>query len=113
MVIGFIIGISKLVLELSKNSLGPGILYDFATMNFLYFCIALFVLSVLLMIIISLASEKPDEAHIRGLTFATTVAEDKKASRASWSQKDVLLTLLVLVFIIAIFIYFSPLGIAK
>jgi SSS family solute:Na+ symporter len=113
MVVGFIIGILKLVLELLKNTLGSGILYDFATMNFLYFCIALFVLSVLLMIIISMATEKPDEAHIRGLTFATTVAEDKKASRASWNRGDVLLTLLVLVFIVAIFIYFSPLGIAK
>lgn len=113
MVIGFIIGILKLVFELTKNNLGPGILYDFATMNFLYFCIALFVLSVLLMIIISVATEKPDEAHIRGLTFATTVAEDKKASRASWNRSDVLLTLLVLVFIIAVFMYFSPLGIAK
>jgi SSS family solute:Na+ symporter len=113
MVVGFIIGILKLVLELMKNSLGAGILYDFATMNFLYFCIALFVFSVVLMIVVSLTSPAPDEAHLKGLTFATTVAEDKKASRASWNQKDVLLTVLVLVFIIAIFMYFSPLGIAK
>src|SRR5690349_12742207 len=113
MVAGFIIGILKLVLELMKNQLGSGLLYDFATMNFLYFCIALFVFSVVLMVVISLATPAPDEAHIKGLTFATTVAEDKKASRASWNQKDVLLTLLVLVFIIAIFMYFSPLGIAK
>lgn len=113
MVVGFIIGILKLIFELLKNSIGPGLLYDFATMNFLYFCIALFVFSVVLMIVVSLTSPAPDEAHLKGLTFATTVAEDKKASRASWSQKDVLLTLLVLVFIIAVFMYFSPLGIAK
>ncbi|OQP54657.1 Na+/glucose cotransporter [Niastella yeongjuensis] len=113
MVAGFIIGILKLVFELMKAQLGPGLLYDFATMNFLYFCIALFVFSVVLMVAISLASPAPDEAHIKGLTFATTVAEDKKASRASWNQKDVLLTVVVLVFIIAIFMYFSPLGIAK
>jgi solute:Na+ symporter, SSS family len=112
MVVGFIIGILKLIFELMKGQLS-GVLYDFATMNFLYFCIALFVFSVVLMITISLASPAPDEAHIKGLTFATTVAEDKKASRASWNQKDVLLTLLVLVFIIAVFMYFSPLGIAK
>lgn len=112
MVVGFIIGILKLVLELTKGS-WSGLLYDFATMNFLYFCIALFVFSVVLMVVISLASPAPDEANIKGLTFATTVAEDKKASRASWNQKDVLLTVLVLVFIVAIFMYFSPLGIAK
>jgi len=113
MVVGFIIGILKLVFELMKGQLGSGLLYDFATMNFLYFCIALFVFSVVLMVVISLATPAPDEAHLKGLTFATTVAEDKKASRASWNQKDVLLTLLVLVFIIAVFMYFSPLGIAK
>ncbi|MBO9203596.1 MULTISPECIES: sodium:solute symporter [Niastella] len=113
MVVGFIIGILKLVFELMKGQLSPGLLYDFATMNFLYFCIALFVFSVVLMVAISLATPAPDEAHIKGLTFATTVAEDKKASRASWNQKDLILTLLVLVFIIAVFAYFSPLGIAK
>jgi SSS family solute:Na+ symporter len=113
MVVGFIIGILKLVLELMKGQLGSGLLYDFATMNFLYFCIALFVFSVVLMVAISLTSPAPDEANIKGLTFATTVAEDKKASRASWNQKDVLLTAVVLVFIVAIFMYFSPLGIAK
>lgn len=112
MVVGFIIGILKLTFELMKGSLS-GVLYDFATMNFLYFCIALFLFSVVLMIAVSLASEKPDEAHIKGLTFATTVAEDRKASRASWNRNDVILTLLVLVFIIAAFMYFSPLGIAK
>jgi SSS family solute:Na+ symporter len=65
------------------------------------------------MIIVSLLSEKPDEAHIRGLTFATTVAEDKAASRASWNRKDVILTCIVLILIISIFLYFSPLGVAK
>ncbi|OQP61478.1 Na+/glucose cotransporter [Niastella vici] len=112
MVVGFIIGILKLTFEILKGQLS-GVLYDFATMNFLYFCIALFVFSIVLMIVVSLASEKPDEANIKGLTFATTVAEDKKASRASWNRKDVILTFVVLVFIIAAFMYFSPLGIAK
>jgi SSS family solute:Na+ symporter len=41
------------------------------------------------------------------------VAEDRKASRASWSAADVILSLIVVVIIIAVFIYFSPLGIAK
>jgi len=36
MVIGFIIGLVRIVLELQKNKLG-GFFYDFATMNFLYF----------------------------------------------------------------------------
>src|ERR1044072_6086903 len=57
MVVGFAIGILKLVLELVKGPLHlQGVWYDFATMNFLYFCIALFVFSIVLMVVISLAS---------------------------------------------------------
>ena len=66
-----------------------------------------------LMVIVSLLTEKPPEQQIRGLTFATTVAQDKAASRASWNAKDVVLSLIVVAIIISIFMYFSPLGVAK
>jgi SSS family solute:Na+ symporter len=112
MVLGFIIGIIKLTLELFQTSL-TGVLHDFATINFLYFCIYLFLFSIIVMVVVSLATEKPDEAHINGLTFATTVAEDRAASRASWNKWDVILSLIVVVIIATIYIYFSPLGVAK
>ncbi len=112
MVVGFIIGLIKLTLELFKNNLS-GALYDFATINFLYFCIYLFLFSIAWMVIVSLLTPKPDEEHIAGLTFATTVAEDKAASRASWNKWDVVLSIIVAAIIISVFAYFSPLGIAK
>jgi SSS family solute:Na+ symporter len=65
------------------------------------------------MVIVSLNSPKPSAEQINGLTFATTVAEDKAASRASWNKWDVILSVIVLVVIVSVFIYFSPLGIAK
>ncbi|MEO7922263.1 MAG: sodium:solute symporter [Chitinophagaceae bacterium] len=112
MVVGFIIGIIKLSLEMFKGDLS-GVLYDFATINFLYFCIYLFLFSIALMVIVSLLTPKPDEQQIKGLTFATTVAEDRAASRASWNKWDVILSVGVVLIIVSIFIYFSPLGIAK
>ncbi|HTQ66726.1 MAG TPA: sodium:solute symporter [Puia sp.] len=111
MVIGFIIGLVRIVLELQKNKLG-GFFYDFATMNFLYFCISLFFVSIGIMVIVSLLTEKPSDTQLRGLTFATTVAEDRAASRASWNKTDVILSLIVLVFILIAFLYFSPVGVA-
>jgi SSS family solute:Na+ symporter len=40
MVIGFIVGMSKLALQLMQDQLTPGsLVHQFATMNFLYFCI--------------------------------------------------------------------------
>jgi SSS family solute:Na+ symporter len=114
MVTGFIIGILKLVLELTKTHLPQGgIVYQFATMNFLYFCIALFVLSILIMVVVSLMTPKPDESQIKGLTFATTVAEDKAASRASWNSVDVILSVIVILIVVSVFMYFSPLGVGK
>ena len=114
MVVGFVIGLAKLTLQMFKGELPEdGLLYSFATINFLYFCIYLFLFSIALMVTVSLLTPKPDEAHIRGLTFATTVAEDKAASRASWNKWDVILSLIVVVVIIGIFVYFSPLGVAK
>jgi solute:Na+ symporter, SSS family len=112
MVIGFVLGLIKLTLELFKNDLS-GPLYDFATINFLYFCIYLFLFSIGVMVVVSLLTPKPDDDHIRGLTFATTVAEDRASSRASWNKWDVILSLIVVAIIVAVFIYFSPLGIAK
>src|SRR5213075_388868 len=112
MVIGFIIGIVKLALELFQTSL-TGVLHDFATINFLYFCIYLFLFSIVVMVVVSLLTPRPDEDHIKGLTFATTVAEDRAASRASWNKWDVVLSLIVVAIIVSVFIYFSPLGIAK
>jgi SSS family solute:Na+ symporter len=112
MIVGFIIGIIRLILELFQTDL-TGVLHDFATINFLYFCIYLFLFSIALMVIVSLLTPKPSEEQIRGLTFATTVAEDRAASRASWNKWDVILSLVVVAIIISIFIYFSPLGVAQ
>jgi SSS family solute:Na+ symporter len=114
MVIGFIIGILKLVLELSQKHLTPGnFAYEFGTLNFLYFCIYLFLFSIVVMVVVSLLTPAPSPEKIQGLTFATTVAEDKAASRASWNSKDVILSLIVIVIVVSIFIYFSPLGVGK
>jgi len=111
MVVGFIIGIVRIVLELFRHSLS-GFLYSFVTLNFLYFCILLFLFSIGLMVIISLLTEKPSEKQLNGLTYATTVAEDKAKSRASWGKLDVIISLIIVVIIIASFLYFSPLGVA-
>lgn len=113
MVIGFILGMAKLTLQIFQNDLTTGSFWhSFATMNFLYFCIYLFVFSIAVLVIVSLSTPAPSEEKTAGLTFSTTVAEDKAASRASWNAWDVALSVIVLVVILSIFAYFSPLGVA-
>jgi len=114
MVAGFIVGLAKLSLQIFQDDLPQGgLLHQFATINFLYFCIYLFTFSVAVMVAVSLLTPKPAPDQIKGLTFATTVAEDRAASRASWNKWDVILSLIVVAIIVSVFIYFSPAGIAK
>lgn len=109
---GFAIGMLRLVAEMDKGHL-TGFLHVFASLNFLYFSFYLFLVSIAIMIIISMFTAPASFAKIKGLTYATTVAEDKAASRASWTTKDLILSLVVLVVIALVMIYFSPLILAK
>ena len=113
MVIGFVLGMAKLTLQIFKDELTPdSLVHQFATMNFLYFCIYLFIFSIAILVTVSLLTPAPTEDKTAGLTFSTTVAADKAASRASWNGWDVALSLLVVGIIVCIMLYFSPLGIA-
>ena len=112
MVAGFILGMIKLTLQLFQDNLPAGIFQDFAKINFLFFCIYLFLFSIAVMVIVSLMTPKPAASQIEGLTFATTVAEDKDASRASWNKLDVVLSLIVIAIVLGVFYYFSSLHIA-
>ena len=109
---GFLAGMLRLILELYKERLG-GILYRIADLNFLYFAIYSFLGCIALMILISLFTAEPDYHKIEGLTYGTTVAADKEKSRASWTTRDLILSLVIVVMILFILIYFSPWGIGE
>jgi SSS family solute:Na+ symporter len=109
---GFIIGMLRLAAEIFKDKLS-GWLYTFADVNFLYFCVYLTLFCIGMMIVVSMLTRAPNIEKIQGLTYATTVAEDKKASRASWNRRDVILSLIVLIIIALVMVLFSPLVLAK
>ncbi len=94
LIAGFGAGMIRLVLELNKTHL-TGFLHWYATVNFLYFCIFSFLACVIIMFAVSYATAPPDYEKIKGLTYATTVAADKAASRASWGWKEVVFSLFV------------------
>jgi len=110
LVTGFVLGALRILLELQKDSLS-GVLHTFATMSFLYFCIILFVFCIVLLIGVSLMSAPPEEKQLAGLTLSTVSAYEREKSRSSWSAADIILSAVVVVLIISVFIYFSPLGV--
>ncbi len=111
LIAGFLLGMSKLAVEVFPVE-GVPLLHAYARINFLYFAPVLFLIAVAIMTIVSLLTENPSEQRLRGLTYATTLAQDRALSRASWSSKEVIHTAIIISVIVLIMIYFSPLGVA-
>jgi len=109
---GFVIGMLRLVAEIFKDKLS-GWLYTFADVNFLYFCVYLTLFCIGIMIVVSMLTRAPNYEKIQGLTYATTMAADKKASRLSWNKRDVILSVIILAIIALVMVLFSPLVVAK
>jgi SSS family solute:Na+ symporter len=65
-----------------------------------------FVVSVVVMIVVSYATAAPTEAKLVGLTLATVTAEHRAESRSSWSWREVVASGLVLLLILAAYLYF-------
>jgi SSS family solute:Na+ symporter len=106
---GFILGMGRLIAELNVDSLS-GWLLAFAEINFLHFAIFLFLTCSGFLVLGSLLTPPPSDDQIRGLTYATTMAKDREASRASWGRSEVVNSVIIVVIILLILVYFSPLG---
>jgi SSS family solute:Na+ symporter len=108
LVFGLIAAAVRIVLELIKNSLDPnGALYYLGSMNFLSFSAWFFLLCILLLIGVSLLSDKPEEARLKNLTYSTITAEAKAESKATYNWKDVVVSIVILSIVISVMILFN------
>jgi SSS family solute:Na+ symporter len=107
---GFVVGMIKLTTEVYAESL-TGFWGWLSGINFLYFAPTLFLISVLILVVVSLVTAAPAREQLVGLTYSTVLAEDQAKSRASWGMTEVVHTVIILGIIAAILIYFSPLGV--
>lgn len=109
---GFSAGMLRLILEINKSSLS-GFWYSIADLNFLYFAIFSFLACTALMILVSLFTPAPDLEKLNGLTYGTTVKQEKEASSSSWDTKDLINSVVIIIILVLILVYFSPLGIGS
>jgi SSS family solute:Na+ symporter len=116
MVVGFVIGGFRMLVDTPvtmklagyENGYTPGtFLWIVNNINFQYFSVLITVVSAVVMVVMSYATAAPDYGRIKSLTFATTSAEDKARTRASWAKKDVVFSGIILACILAAYIYFS------
>ncbi len=108
LVTGFVLGMLRLGLRVFQEGINPdGIIYKiFIAPNWLHYEIALFFLVIILMIVVSMFTPKPDPAAIRGLYFGSATPEEKAITRASWNKWDVINTIIILSVIVAFYAYF-------
>jgi SSS family solute:Na+ symporter len=108
LVSGFILGMTRLGFVVLGGNLSPeNPLYKvFLAPNWLHYEIVIFFIVIVLMIVTSMFTTKPDPIAIRGLYFGSATAEEKAATRASWNNWDLLFSGIVIAVIIAFYIYF-------
>jgi solute:Na+ symporter, SSS family len=90
-----------------KNGYPQGSLFWIVNnINFQYFSILITIVSAVVMVVVSQLTAEPDYGRIKGLTFATTSAEEKAETRDSWGWGEVAASVLVLGVIIGGYLYF-------
>ncbi|MCY4016474.1 MAG: sodium:solute symporter [Gammaproteobacteria bacterium] len=105
--LGFALGMAKLGLQAvfgAGKIENPAPLAMIADLNFLYFSGLLFLICLAVIIVFSRSGAAPAPEQLRGLTLAHM---DREAVRASWDQKDIIATAVVLGLVAAIYLYFS------
>ena len=116
MVVGFVLGGFRMAVDTPvtmrlagfEQGYAPGsFLWIVNNINFQYFSVLITVVSAIVMVAISYATAAPEYGRLKSLTFATTSAEDKARTRASWEARDVVASAFILACIIGAYIYFS------
>ena len=103
---GLIVGVLRIVLELSKEDLS-GFAAMFATVNFAHFAIFNFLACVAVCVVASLTGSPPPAEKIQGLTLSTLTDEQKKSNRDSFTFWDIVASVLLLVIVLSVLIYFT------
>jgi len=108
---GFVIGISRLVLEFTRNNktifiADDSILGNFLDINFLHFALFLFLFCAAILMIVSKLSTPQSLKSLDLVTFQRR----GKAVAFQWST-DIVLTIILVILVLILWTIFSPLGI--
>jgi solute:Na+ symporter, SSS family len=110
---GFALGLFRLAVDtpvklLSGFSYAKGsFLWIVNNIFFQYYSLVIFIVSVLVMVIVSYLTAPPSYEKISGLTYGTVTEEQRRETRASWQARDVVGSAIVLALILAAYLYFT------
>lgn len=108
MVVGFIVGAVRIVLELVKDSLNPdSFWFLLGDMNFLSFASWFFLFCIILILVVSYATAPPSEEKLKNLTYATISEEEKKDNKNSYNWKDIVISTIIIAIVVYVMIWFN------
>jgi hypothetical protein len=116
MVVGFALGLFRMCVDTPvtlglhgfENGYPQGsFLWVINNIYFQYFSVLITIVSAVVMVVVSYLTAAPDDEKIKNLTFATTTAKDRAASRDSWTKWDVAASSVVLQVILVGYGYFG------
>ncbi len=108
LVIGFFLGMVRLVINIFKGSIAEGTtMHDiFIGMNTYHYEGYIFAIVIISMILISYFSKAKDANLIQGLTIGSATAEQRAEVRASWNKWDVINSAIIITVVLVFYSYF-------
>jgi solute:Na+ symporter, SSS family len=107
LLIGFIVGMLRLTLLVFHKDIAPdSFLGGIIAINWLYFCIFLFLFTMAVMFVISYFTPKATEEQLKGITYFTQDKAQLAETRASWSTIDIITSIVVVGICVAFYAYF-------
>ena len=117
LLLGFTLGLAKLGCQVYAGLLPPEsldalsgvsqLLVAYGSINFLKFCVYLFLFCCVTLTGVSLLTAAPSPKQIENLTFATNTADGRREVRESWNKWDIIHTCVVLLIILSVYLYFT------
>ena len=112
LVVGAVLGAARFLFELNRGSAlvsGSSLLTSLVNVNFLHFAVLLFVVSVAILVVGSLATSPESMAKLRGLTFATLDQPYRPTAGVARSvfTMQVVATIALALFTIGLWVHFA------
>jgi solute:Na+ symporter, SSS family len=112
LVVGFLLGMIKLSLQSFFGAAegkinNPAFLAAIGDFNFLYATGVLMLISVIIMVVVSLATPAPAEEKVRGLTYGSIHHLAGDEIKGSWDFGNKLMAGLILALVLGMYTYFS------
>ena len=113
LIVGFLMGLVRLAVDTPVKFFDDftyaegSFLWIFNNIFFQYYSLVITIVCIVVMIAVSYSTQPPAYEKLGSLTFSTLTDEDRKESRSSWNAVDVIFSALVLVLILAAYLYFT------